>query len=57
MLSQEIEEQLAERLVKRIEETNTYILQKIGEAIKYIATLTPSQTYKLQQILKYGRKL
>lgn len=53
MLSQEVEERLAEHLVNRIEETNTYILQKIGEAIKKIGALSPSQAYKLQQILKY----
>lgn len=54
MLRQEIEEQLAERLVQRVEETNSYILQRIGETIKYISALKPSETYKLQQILKYG---
>lgn len=54
MLSQEVEERLAERLVDRIEETNSSILKKIGEAIKQISTLTPSQAYQIQQILKYG---
>ena len=54
MLSQEIEERLANILVTRIEETNTYILKKIGEAIKQISTLTPSQAYQIGQILKYG---
>lgn len=54
MLSQEIEERLAERLVSRIEETNIYILNKIGEKLKFISTLTPSQAYQLQQMLKYG---
>lgn len=54
MLSQEVEEKLAEHLVNRIEETNTYILKKIGEAIKRISTLTPSQAYQIAQILKYG---
>lgn len=54
MLSQEIEEILANRLAERIEETNTYILTKIGESIKEISKLKPSQIYKLQQILKYG---
>ena len=53
MLSQEVEERLAEHLVNRIEETNTYILKRIGEAIKQISTLTPSQAYQIQQILKY----
>ena len=57
MLSQEVEERLAEHIVKRIEEANTYILKKIGEAIKQISTLTPSQARRLQQILKYGRYL
>ena len=54
MLSQEVEERLAERLISRIEETNTHILKKIGEAIKQISTLKPSQAYQISQILKYG---
>ena len=54
MLSQEVEERLSEHLVNRIEEANTYILKRIGEAIKQISTLTPSQAYQIQQILKYG---
>lgn len=54
MLSQEVQEALAERLVQRIEETNTLILKKIGEGIKYVGTLTPTQAYQLGQILKYG---
>lgn len=57
MLSQEVEERLAEHIVSRIKEANTYILKKIGEAIKQISTLTPSQARQLQQILKYGRHL
>lgn len=57
MLSQEVEERLANILVTRIEETNTYILKRIGEAIKQISTLTPSQAYQIQQILKYRRHL
>lgn len=54
MLSQEVEEKLANILVTRIEETNTYILKKIGEVIKQISTLTPSQAYQIAQIFKYG---
>lgn len=57
MLSQEVEEKLAEHLVNRIEEANSYILKKIGETIKQISTLTPSQAYQIQQILKYRRHL
>ena len=54
MLSQEVEERLSEHLVNRIEEANTYILKRIGEAIKQISTLTPSQAFQISQILKYG---
>ena len=54
MLSQEIEERLSEHLVNRIEEANSYILKRIGEAIKRISTLTPSQAYQIAQILKFG---
>lgn len=57
MLSQEVEERLAEHLTTRIEEANTYILKKIGETIKQISTLTPSQAYQISQILKYRRHL
>ena len=57
MLSQEVEEKLAEYLVNRIEEANSYILKRIGEAIKQISTLTPSQAYQIQQILKYRRHI
>ncbi len=54
MLSQEVEEKLSNILVNRIEEANSYILKRIGEAIKYMSTLTPSQAYQLGQLLKYG---
>ena len=57
MLSQEVEEKLANVLVSRIEETNTYILKRIGETIKQISTLTPSQAYQISQILKYRTEL
>lgn len=53
MLSQEVDEKLANVLVERIEQTNTHILKRIGEAIKQISTLTPSQAYQISQILKY----
>ena len=54
MLSQEVEERLAEHLTARIEEANSYILKRIGNSIKIISTLTPSQAYQLGNILKYG---
>lgn len=54
MMSPETEERLAEHLVQRIQEANTYILEKIGETIKEISTLKPTDAYKLVQLLKYG---
>lgn len=54
MLNQEAEERLVEYIVNRIEQQNTFIYKKIGNTIKTMSTLTPSQAYQLQQILKYG---
>lgn len=54
MLSHEVQERLAERLVQRIEEGNTYIFKKIGNAIKVMGTLNSTQAYQIGQILKYG---
>lgn len=45
---------LVERLEKRIQEANTYFLEQIGNSIKKIGELTPSQAHELVQILKYG---
>jgi len=53
MLSDEV---LIERLVRRIESGNTFILKSIGEVVKEIKSLTPSQAYKLQQMIKYGAR-
>lgn len=57
MLSEEAKEKLAEILVNRIEDVNASILETIGNAIKQIGELTPSQAYQLAQILKYRWKL
>lgn len=54
MLSDEMIEKVTERLVNRIEQGNTYVLQQIGKSIKKVGTLTPSKAYELEQILKYG---
>ena len=54
MLNQEVEEKLVDYLINRIEDTNSNILKKIGQTIKYMSTLTPSQAYQLGQLLKYG---
>lgn len=47
-------ERLADRLVERINEANTFFLMNMGDAIKEIRELSPSQAQQLVQILKYG---
>ncbi len=54
MISEEQIELLTERLVERINKANIYFYKKIGNAIKQMKELTPSQAYQLSQILKYG---
>ena len=48
------EEAIITRLIERIESGNTFILSEIGKAVKEIGQLTPTQAYKLQQMIKYG---
>ena len=45
---------LIERFIDRIEQANSYYLQKLGESVKKIRTLTPTQAQQLVQILKYN---
>jgi hypothetical protein len=54
MIDERLIDKLVERLVDRIEEGNAYTLQKIGESIKQIGTLSPSKAQQLAQVLKYG---
>lgn len=54
MLSEKIIDLLIERLVNRIESTNTKILKKISEDIFKLGTLSVTDAHKLGQILKYG---
>ena len=54
MLSHEMEEILAERLVNRIENANAFILETIGNNIKTIASLSASDIHRLEQMLQYG---
>lgn len=54
MLNESVLEKLAERLVNRIEEVNSYTLEVIGKRIKQIGTLSTSQAQQLIQTLKYG---
>ena len=54
MLSEDVKEKMTEQLVDRIEELNATILEEIGNTLRYMGTLTPSQAYKIIQDLKYG---
>lgn len=54
MVDERTAELLVERLIRRIEQANTYFLMKMGASIKQLRNLTPSQAQQLVQILKYG---
>lgn len=54
MISERQIDLLVERFVDRIEQVNSYYLQKLGESVKKIRTLTPTQAQQLVQILKYN---
>ena len=51
MLSDEVIEKVIERLTRRIEQTNTYVLEQIGKSIKKIGALSPSKAQQLIQII------
>lgn len=53
-MNEETIELLVERLVNRINKANEFFLTKIGESVKKIRELTPTQAHQLVQILKYG---
>ena len=54
MLSDEILDKVIERVTRRIEQGNTYVLEQIGKSIKQIGTLSPSKAQQLGQLIKYG---
>ena len=54
MIDEKLIDLVIERLVTRIEDTNTYILQDIGKSIKQIRDITPTKRQQLINILKYG---
>lgn len=54
MIDEKTAELLVEKLIRRIEQANTYFLMKIGASVGKIRELTPSQAQQLVQILKYG---
>lgn len=54
MIDEKLIDLVIERLITRIEDTNTYILQDIGKSIKQIRDITPTKRKQLINILKYG---
>lgn len=54
MLNDEIIDKLSERLVRRIEQGNEYILKVIGKNLRKIKDLTPQEANKIANVLKYG---
>lgn len=57
MPSEEIENAILERILRRQEKANEQILKTIGEILGEIGELTPSEAYKIGQQLKYGESL
>ena len=53
-MNEETIELLVERLASRIYKANEFFLIKIGESVKKIRGLTPTQAHQLIQILKYN---
>ena len=47
-------ELITERLARRIEKANAYVLKEIGRSIKEIGTINPTKANQLVQIIKYG---
>lgn len=54
MLTEEQIEKIIERLINRIEEANVEYLKVIGDSIKQIRNISPTEAHQLVQILKYG---
>jgi len=54
MITEEQIDKIVEKLINRIETANAYLLMQMGEKVKRISTLTPTQAQQLVQMLKYG---
>lgn len=54
MLSEEQVKKLPERLVKRLETINILCLEKIGQRIKEIGAMSPSDVHRLTAMIDFG---
>ena len=57
MLNEHQQEILTERIVRRIEQLDEYILSTIGNRVKQIGTLSYKELHQVKQMLKYGKEL
>ena len=57
MISEELIEILAERLVQRITNANLFVIKKIAKKIKQIGKILPSNAYDVMNVLDYGGDL
>lgn len=56
-MTEEIENAVLERILRRQEKANERILREIGKVLGEIGELSPSEAYKISQQLKYGESL
>lgn len=54
MLNEQVIEKVVERLVRRIEQGNEYVITTIAKNIKKLGKLSTTDAHKLAQIMKYG---
>lgn len=54
MINDELIEKVNERLLRRIEQGNEYVIKEIAESIKRIRDVSPANRNKLINMLKYG---
>ena len=54
MLNEQVIEKVVERLVRRIEQGNEYVITTIAKNIKKLGKLSTTDAHKLAQMMKYG---
>lgn len=57
MITEEMEDILIERILRRQEKANERILEELGKILGEIGELTPSEAYTIGQQLKFGESL
>jgi hypothetical protein len=57
MLNEHQQELMTERIIKRVQELDEFILTTIGNRVKQIGTLRQTELHQIKQMLKYGKDL